>query len=502
MRLKSADIWETPLNQFGGMLVLDPVQSTESDLRHVALVVDLDGTLIRSDLLIETLFAELGRRPAAILDLLPSLLADKAAFKHRLSQTASLDVARFPYDETVLAMIKAARAAGRLVYLASASSEKLVADVARHLDLFDGWFGSSETVNLKGAAKAELLVNTLGARQFDYLGNDAADLAVWEQARKSITIRASAAVKRNLPAVSDDVEHLDAPQATPAAWIKLLRVHQWAKNALVFVPLVMAHEFNLAALANALLAFLAFSLCASSVYILNDLVDLQADRAHPTKRTRALASGTIPPAAGLFAAPVLWLTSFTVTALTSLSFALVLLTYFLLTTFYSFVLKRKMLIDVFTLASLYTIRVIGGAIAVGVVLSHWFLAFSMFMFVALALIKRYVELATLADRNLPNPANRNYQINDLDIIAAIAAASGYNAVVVLALYINSDAVVPLYRHPDLLWFICPIVLYWFSRVLLRAHRGMMHDDPIVFAFKDRVSLLTAALVGALVLAAI
>jgi 4-hydroxybenzoate polyprenyltransferase/phosphoserine phosphatase len=484
------------------MPMLDLVQSTAGDVTPVPLVVDLDGTLIRSDLLVETLFAELGRRPAAITGLLPSLLAGKAAFKHRLAETAPLDVAGLPYDEAVLAAVRTARADGRRVYLASASNEKLVADVARHLGLFDGWYGSSETVNLKGAAKADLLVKTFGVRQFDYVGNDTADLAVWQQARKAITIRASAAVKRNLPVLSDHVEHLDAPQASPAAWMKLLRVHQWVKNALVFVPLLMAHQFHLAALGHALLAFIAFSLCASSVYILNDLVDLEADRAHPTKRARAFASGAIPLSAGLYAVPILWLAAFAVAAVTSLSFVLVLLAYFALTTLYSFVLKRKMLVDAFTLASLYTIRVIGGAAAVGVVLSQWLLAFSMFMFVGLALIKRYVELAMLADRNLPNPANRNYQIGDLDIIAALSAASGYNAVVVLALYINSDAVVPLYRHPDLLWFICPLVLFWFSRALLLAHRRRMHDDPIVFALQDRVSLLTAGLVAVLVLAAI
>jgi 4-hydroxybenzoate polyprenyltransferase/phosphoserine phosphatase len=482
--------------------MLDLVQSTGADAGLVPLVVDLDGTLIRSDLLIETFFTEVGRRPAAIAELLPLVFASKAALKHRLAETAALDVATLPYDETVLALIRQARADGRRVYLASASNEKLVAEVAAHLGLFDGSFGSSETVNLKGATKADLLVKTFGARQFDYVGDESADLPVWEQARTAITIRASTAVKRSLPALSDHVQHLDAPQVTPKAWIKLLRVHQWVKNALVFIPLAMAHQFTLAALGDALLAFIAFSLCASSVYILNDLVDLQADRAHPTKRNRAFASGAVPLTAGLAAVAVLWLASFAVASLTGPAFMLVLLTYYALTTAYSFVLKRKMLVDAFTLASLYTIRVIGGAAAVGVVLSHWLLAFSMFLFIALALVKRYVELAMLADRNLPNPSNRNYQINDLDIVAALAAASGYNAVVVLALYINSDAVVPLYHHPDLLWFICPIVLYWFSRVLLLAHRRRMHDDPIVFALKDRISLATAAIVAALVLAAI
>ena len=482
------------------MLDLEP--SRISGLRPIPLVVDLDGTLIRSDLLIESFFAELGVRPLAAFSLAPALFSGKAALKHRLAETAPLDVAALPYDKTVIALIETARTEGRLVYLASASNEKYVAEVARHLGLFEGWFASNETVNLKGPVKAQRLVEIFGVGQFDYVGNEAADLAVWAQARKSITVGAPAALRASLPTLGDDVIHLDTPQATLKTWLKLLRVHQWVKNALVFLPLLMAHQFNGAALGTALLAFIAFSLCASSVYIINDLADLAADRAHPTKRARALASGMIPLAAGLSAVPILWFSAFAVAAFASLPFAEILFLYFSLTTLYSFSFKRKMLVDAFTLASLYTIRVIGGGVAVGVMLSHWLLAFSMFMFVALALTKRYTELATLADKNLSKPSNRNYEIGDLDIVAALAAAAGYSAVVVLALYINSDAVVGLYRHPELLWFVCPIVLYWFSRVLLLAHRRMMHDDPIVFALQDRVSLFAAGVIAVLVLAAI
>ena len=482
--------------------MLDPERRAASDLEPVPLVVNLDGVLIRSNLFIETLFCELGRQPGTIVGILPSVFSGALAFQARLTQLSRVDVAALPYDQIVLDVIRQARADGRRVFLTSASHQKRVADIANHLGLFDEAFGSSETLNLKGAAKANLLVKRLGARQFDYLGADAADLPVWEQARRSLTIGASASVRGRLATLSGDVEHLDTPQATPAAWIRLLRVHQWAKNALVFIPLLMAHKFTLAALGEASLAFLAFSLCASSVYILNDLVDLQADRAHPTKRTRAFASGIISPRAGLYALPILWLASFAVAALTSVSVVLVLLTYFALTTLYSFVLKRKMLVDAFVLASLYTLRVIVGGAAAGVVLSHWLLAFSMFIFIGLALIKRYVELAMLADRNLPNPTKRDYQIADLDVITALSAASGYSAVVVLALYISSDAVVPLYRRPDLLWFVCPLLLFWFSRALLLAHRRTMHDDPIVFALTDRTSLLTAGLVVMLLLAAI
>jgi 4-hydroxybenzoate polyprenyltransferase len=482
---------------------LEPPSSIES-LKggSVPLVVDLDGTLVKSDLLIETLFGELGRNPLPLLHLLPSLFSNKAKFKHFLAQKAAIDFGALPYDATVLAAIRQARADGRRVYLVSASNEKLVVAVAGQLGVFDGWLGSNASTNLKGKAKADLLVRTFGERQFDYLGSGSADLPVWKQARRSISIRSPGGVRRKLAALSDQVEHLDVPRETWPAWIKLIRVHQWVKNGLVFIPLIMAHQFNLVALGHALLAAVAFSLCASAIYILNDLVDIQADRVHPTKRERAFASGGISPTSGLRAAMALWLASFCVALLISPGFVLVLLSYFALTILYFTVLKRKMLIDVFALASLYTIRMIGGAVAVGVLLSHWLLAFAMFIFVALALIKRYIELATLADQNLPNPTSRNYQTTDLSIIAAFAAASGYNAVVVLALYLSSNAVVPLYRHHNILWFICPLVLFWFSRVLLLAHRRLVHDDPIVFALKDPVSLLTAGLVAVLGLAAI
>jgi 4-hydroxybenzoate polyprenyltransferase len=481
--------------------MLDLVPPTSSQAGLVPLVVDLDGTLIRSDLFIESLFAELGRRPAAVAALLPTLFAGWAAFKYRFADFADVDVSRLPYDESVLAAIKAARADGRRVYLASASSEKLVAEIARHLGLFDGWIGSNAEVHLTDGARADLLVEAFGAGQFDYVGNAAADLAVWQKARRSITIRAPASVRRKLPTLCDDVEYLDSVDANPVAWIGLLRIHQWVKNTLVFVPMLLAHQFTIGTLGHAVLAFVAFSLCASGAYVLNDLVDLGADRMHPTKRMRAFASGAVPLAAGLVIVPVLWIAAFAAAALTTIPFVLTLFAYLVLTTLYSLGLKRLMLIDAFALAGLYTIRVIGGGTAAAVAVSHWLLAFSMFMFIGLALIKRYVELAALADKNLPNPANRNYQIGDLNIVAALSAAAGYNAVVVLALYLNSDAVVPLYHRPDLLWFVCPIVLFWFSRVLLLAHRRSVHDDPIVFALKDRVSLMSAGLAVALVLAA-
>lgn len=241
-------------------------------------------------------------------------------------------------------------------------------------------------------------------------------------------------------------------------------------------------------------AFIAFSLAASAIYILNDLVDLDADRNHPSKKRRPLADGTVSITRAMLLIPLLLLLGFAAALAIAPILAFVLLAYVLLTTAYTFVLKRKMLVDVLTLASLYTIRVVGGAAAIPVRMSEWLLAFSMFIFTALALIKRYIELAARIDKELCDPTNRNYRKSDVDIVAALAAAAGFNAVTVLALYISSDAVRPLYRHPEALWLICLVLMYWLGRALLMAHRRLMNDDPIIFALRDRNSYFALGLI--------
>jgi 4-hydroxybenzoate polyprenyltransferase/phosphoserine phosphatase len=466
------------------------------------LVVDLDGTLVRSDLLIETAFSELGKRPHSIIDMIRALMKGKAALKHRLAEPVDFDPSILPYDEHVLARIHAARADGRPVYLASASNRRLVQAVAEHLDVFEGWFASDADINLAGRHKAERLVEAFGERGFDYIGNDAADLPVWAQASNCIAIRASNGVTRRLANISVDAEHLPHDRAGWRTWAKLIRVHQYAKNALIFVPLLATHTFTVEAVMAAGLAFVAFSLCASGVYVLNDLVDLKDDRLHHSKHTRPLASGAIPLHLGVLAVPALLFSALLVAIAVSWQFVALLFGYFALTTAYSFYLKRQMLVDVITLAALYTIRMIGGAIAVQVAVSHWLLAFSMAFFASLALLKRHVELTARLDANMPDAANRDYKTTDIPMVAALAAAAGFNAVTIFALYISSDAVVQSYRTPEILWLVVPMLLYWIARALMLAQRRAMSDDPVVFALKDRVSLVSIALVGGLVVAAV
>lgn len=466
------------------------------------LVVDLDGTLVASDLLIETAFSELGRRPHSLVEILAALKHGKAALKHRLSEPVDFDPSTLPYDPEVLALIRQAKAEGRQVYLASASHEKLVGRIADHLGEFDGWFATNETTNLAGEKKARQLVEVFGEKGFDYIGNDAADLPVWQKAAKAFAIRAPAGVRKKLVGRDGEIEHLPHTRPTWRTWARMFRVHQYAKNTLVFVPLLTSHLVTAGAIAHALIAFVAFSLCASSIYILNDLVDLQDDRRHRTKCNRPLACGAIPLMHGVIAIPLLFLSAIALAATVSLSFLGVLLGYFALTTAYSFALKRMMIVDVITLAGLYSVRVFGGAVATSIVISEWLLAFCMMIFMSLALIKRYIELAGRRDANLPDPTSRDYKNSDLDIVAALAAGAGFNAVTIFTLYISSDAVNQLYTRPQILWLVGPLLMYWIARILMLASRRLVDDDPVVFAIKDKVSLGIVGLTALFIVAAI
>ncbi|MEJ0093003.1 MAG: UbiA family prenyltransferase [Methylocella sp.] len=463
------------------------------------LVVDLDGTLIKSDLLVEAVFKRIGAKPFAAVGLLAALRRGKAHFKHVLAQAVNLDPASLPYDQVILGRIREAVAAGRPVYLASASNAQFVSAVAEHLGFFTGWFGSDAITNVAGSNKARLLVEAFGDGGFDYIGNDEADLHIWAVASKGMAVRPPSRIQAKL--VAAGIEIIESEKQKLKSWIKLFRVHQYVKNTLVFLPLLTAQRLDPASIFDSVLAFLAFSLCASSVYIFNDLVDLAADRDHPTKCNRPLASGAISIIHAALAIPILLVVAMALAAFASLPFLAVMIFYFALTTTYTCWLKTKMLIDVVVLAMLYTLRAIGGAAAIGVPVSEWLLAFSMFIFTSLALIKRYVELTTRLDAAKCDPSNRNYRLADMPIVASCAAAAGFNAVTVFALYISSDTVHQLYHHPKALWLVCPVLMYWIARMLMMAHRRQMHDDPIVFAAKDPPSLWAVAAIGAIMLAA-
>ena len=475
-------------------LLLDRAWTTSS-LSRRPLVVDLDGALVMTDTLVETALSAVGSKPQNILHLLVALPEGKAVLKARAASLSQFDASLLPYNEAVLTVIREARDAGRPVYLASACDAAVADAVASHLGLFEGVFCSNRALNLAGTAKAERLVEAFGEGSFDYIGNDWVDLAVWRRASGCIAVTGSPRLERALRKVDPAAISLPHESATVRDWARLLRVHQYAKNTLIFAPLVAAHAFNALSIGLAVLGFVALSLCASGVYLLNDVFDVQADRAHLTKRRRALAAGRIPLLQGLIAAPLFLTAGLGLGAVASLPFLGVLATYVAITMLYTFWLKQKLLVDVVVLALLYVIRVVAGAVAIAVPISHWFLGFALFIFTCLALVKRYVECASA-----PGGAvrKRAYLGQDASVLLLLAAASGFNAVTVLALYIASPNVGRFYASPEWLWMLCPVMMYWIARILVLAQRGQVNDDPIVFAMRDRASLLTLGAIGAVV----
>ena len=371
--------------------------------------------------------------------------------------------------------------------------------VAKHTDLFDEAIGSDASKNLVGTAKAEYLVKRFGAQGFDYVGDSNADLKVWPNARQAIFVGANNAARTALKGSHDNVRELDEAQSKLSAarvYFKAMRPHQWLKNMLVFVPMLAAHDFSTFGLS--LIAFFSFCLAASSIYLINDMLDLDADRRHPRKRNRPFASGALPVKQGMIQFGVLALGSVVLALFVDPLFLPVLIGYVALTTAYSLVLKRKLMIDIWTLGALYSLRMIGGAAATGIPTSEWLLAFSMFLFLSLAAVKRQSELADLQNRGMTTTEGRGYRVSDLPILLGVVLAAGYCSVLVLALYVSSAASSGLYSEPRLLWLVCPLLLYWISRATIISYRGEMDDDPIIFAIKDRVSQMVFAFAGLLI----
>lgn len=465
------------------------------------LAVDLDGTLIRSDMLHETFWSAFARDWRTPLHALAGLAGGKAALKARLAALAPPDPATLPYIPEVLAHIRDWRAKGGRTALVTAADSRVAQSIAAHLGLFDEVHASDGALNLKGQAKADLLVRLYGGRGFVYMGDHPADLKVWRPAAGAVTVGAPDALRRQAQALHPDALHLaPIPPMLPAA-LKAMRPHQWAKNLLVFFPLVAAHDYSAAGLLMALAAFVAFSLVASSVYLLNDLLDLAADRAHPRKRRRPLASGALPLATGMTLIPVLLAVGLAVSLVLPRVFLAVLAAYYLLTIAYSLWLKRRAIVDICALASLYTLRIIAGGAANDIALSVWLLAMSVFLFFALAAVKRQAELVDLVNRGVDEVAGRGYRRGDLPVVTQMAVSAGFASVLVLMLYLNEPTTRQMYPQPLFLWGACLVLLYWLSRMVLIAGRGRMDDDPVVFAARDRVSQMVLLLVGALVLAA-
>ena len=468
---------------------------------NIPLIVDLDGTLIKVDSLQEAFIQLLTKNPLNALRALFALRRGRAAFKAVVADHVLPDPATTPIDEVVLNAIKQAKQEGRKVYLATAGDRRFAEAIANPIGEFDGVLASEGEVNLKGAAKANRLITSFGAGGFDYIGNEAADMPVWRVARKALVSGAPPSLVKRLSAELPNSAALRVAEFSSTPYLRALRPHQCLKNLLVAVPLIAAHDFSIAGFITVLISFASFSLGASSIYLINDMIDLPHDRAHPEKRLRSLAAGLIPVSHALLLALVVAALSIALALMLPSGFITALVAYFALSIAYSLYLKRKLMIDVVALAALYGIRVVAGGVATGIVLSHWLVGFCFFIFLSLALVKRTAEMVAQPLTSVGNIKGRGYRREDLPTITGLTAASGFVAVLILALYISSDDVQALYRRPELLWGISIILVYWLGRVCFLTGRGEMRHDPVLFAATDSVSLLTGVLVAAVFLAA-
>ena len=470
----------------------------ESASAAVPLCVDLDGTLIHSDLLVEGMLAIVSD-PRGLRKIPRLLVGRRALLKQRVAEAAAFDPALLPYNEQVLEYLRAQRAAGRLLVLATGADSRVAHVVADHLGLFDEVIASDGVRNLKGQAKAKALVERFGQKGFAYAGNDSSDLPVWKSAKSAVIVNAPRAVRdkaRRSAAVETEIYD---KQSFVRSAVRAMRPHQWVKNLLVFVPMIMAHAVGEAwAWIHGLAMLAAFCATASGIYLVNDLADLSADRRHPRKRLRPFASGKLPIVAGAVLATMLIALGLGISS--AIGATAIIAIYAIASISYSLVLKEFPLVDVFMLAGLYTIRMLGGGIATGHPASLWLLAFSGFLFLSLALVKRTEEMTAVARSATRVASRRGYQPGDIILLQIFGAASAFSSSVVLALFVGSTSALAQYRSPEFLWGIVPLILFWQCRLWLSTVRGHMHDDPIVFAAKDWVSWLVAACVLALVAA--
>ncbi|MGC1462070.1 MAG: UbiA family prenyltransferase [Terracidiphilus sp.] len=480
---------------------ISPPKSTEATLRP--LCVDLDGTLVKSDTLIDSLLLLVRTHPAAVLKLPSHLLCGKAAFKAFVTESVSLDVVHLPFNLKLLEFLQGQHAQGRDLYLATGANLTLALRVANYLGIFRDVLGSNGVTNLTGERKLDSIRTRLGQANFDYIGNATPDLPLLAHAKEPMLANPSLSLRIRLRSRGiRPAREFDERTNPVKSLLRAMRPHQWAKNLLIFLPLLLSHSVTIDSLRIALLAFCSFSLAASANYIVNDLLDIESDRRHPQKRLRPFASGDLSPFAGAGLAATLLLLAFVDARLLPIGFSGWLLLYLGMTLAYSTYLKRIPLVDVLILSGLYTLRLLAGSAATGTQISHWLGSFSVFLFFSLAIAKRFAELENLSASSSAPKNGRGYLLTDINQLRSFGTSSAFAAVVIFAIYISGSDVTKLYRKPVLLWLIMPLMILWLCRVWLLASRGELHEDPVVFALTDRMSLFIGAAVAAVALLAI
>lgn len=459
--------------------------------------VDLDGTLIATDTLVESILLFLRNNPINIFLLIVWLFKGKAKFKSNVVKNVKPKAELLPYNSEVLDYLKKEKKKGKQVYLITASNQIVADSIANYIKIFDGAYGSSRNINLSGKRKLDVIDKITQGTSFDYIGNSADDIPVWEKADRKILVNTPSRIKKKIIPISKVLTLIPRVNVLSIkTTLKAIRVHQWAKNSLLFLPILMAHQFsNINSLISTVWAFLSFSFCASSVYVLNDLLDLETDRKHPTKRTRPFASGDLSIAVGIMLLFGLLLVGIAISVIKlSTTFLIVLLFYMIVTTLYSLILKQILMVDVIILGGLYTLRIAAGSVASMVEVSSWLLVFSMFFFLSLAFMKRYADLILIKKNKDESIAGRGYSLEDLDLVQKSGITSGFVAILVLALYVNSAHVMVLYKSPILIWLVLPVLLYWLMRMWAVTNRGEMDDDPIIYAVKDKMSYVSIIII--------
>jgi len=460
------------------------------------LVVDLDGTLIRTDLLYETFVRAFFAKPWIILLIPFWLMLGRVQLKKRIFRAGGLEPSDVPLNDELIDYLGEQYHQGRDIVLCTGSWHEAAEKVAMKFTFFSSVFGSNGTINLTGKTKAQFLVDLYGQQGFTYIGNEVKDLEIWKYAKSAIVVGGSPQLLSKVRKFCDVEKEISETSSKLRVILKQIRVHQWTKNLLIFVPLITSHQAgSMSHLFASITAFVSLSLCASATYILNDLSDLDSDRKHATKKYRPLASGDISISKGMIFAGALFLGSFILASQLPAWFTWSLVLYVCITLSYSFKFKKMQTIDIIILATLYTLRIISGALAVEITPSFWLLTFSMFAFLCLALIKRISEIIKNLDSDSDSVSlvGRGYYVTDLSVLLNLAASSGIVSILVFSMYINSPDVINLYAHPHFLWLICPLFGYWVIRVIVMASRGQIDEDPIVFAIKDWRSWIAAAL---------
>ena len=463
------------------------------------LCVDLDGTLIRGNVLWECVLVLLRTKPTTLLLLPFWLLSGRASLKRKVAARVHLNPASLLYRQSVVDLLRGEKANGRRIVLTTAADRESAEAIANYLGVFDEVHATDGQVNLKGKNKAAFLVKQYAETGFEYVGDSAADVEVWRRASGAYVV-GSESRARQAAAVTTLRITIVEPRASARTWVNALRGHHWAKNLLLFLPLALSHNLSVEPILRTIIGFVLYGFCASGLYILNDLLDLHSDREHPWKKERPFAAGDISIPEGLLASFILLSGALGTGFFLDAQFGLALLGYAALTMLYSLYLKKIALLDVFVLSSFYSFRILAGALISATPLSQWFLAFSLFFFLSLAMAKRYSELFHASDLIEAGKSGRGYRSGDREVLLALGVGSSFSAVVIFSLYIHSQDVRVLYSSPEFLIFLCPIVLYWLSRTWLLAHRGELKEDPVTLAIRDRVSYVVALASGAVIAA--